>query len=457
MTTPHVQGERIRGTEPAEEREAIHARNLNALEERVRLIKTAKADAVANTRSLIPVAIAGNDAAPAQVVLDVPGGLGVGQDLRFQVGDVAHEQLRQLFYVDAAYYKRLLEPENAPLLAQNLAWWMTKTPADRLLRALRPEALPEVERRIMAGLGAHLRLRGVLGKGYRTIDDADLVAAIVPDIVAQGGRLTEFSIDERRLHAKFFGPGRSVQDLRREYAAKYNLTEDQVAHHAQVTVKGKKIDVSFVDEALAMGVVIRHSEVGFASLGVSFVERVCKCLNDMVEEKAVAIVHRGGKNGVAGDDDIRFLTDGTRALEDAALLSRVRDTVVEQFGEVKQIERANRVAFAKIEDVGRPAEVPLFQFVGNIGANLGLNQREVEILKEETGKSVMEEGGEKRFAFIQGLTAVAREMTDYDRRLEVEGTAFKLLNDDAELLVKLARDPGERARGGALLKKLAAA
>lgn len=407
---------------------------LKQLTGRIALIKASKVDAVADTRALTAKAVQAGDNHPAQVVLAAPNGM------LMQIGEVAHDQFSQRLKIDRRYYDRMVT-EAPELLAQNLNWWLVKTPEERLLRMLKPEALSEKEAREMTSLGAALRLRGVLGKGYRTIDDADLIDAVIPTLIERGALLVDFSIDERRMHAKFATEARTMAQLREAYAKHYGLTIEEVSRHARVGGK----DVSFVDEPMAAGLTIRHSEVGFASLGASFFTRIAKCLNDMVAENAIAIRHVGGKNGSA-DEDVRYLSDATQLMENAALLGRVTDTIAKELDPKAVHDRSIKVIAAKVEAIELPAEKPLFEFVGNIGLNLGLTDAQTDALKAETVSSIKEEGGMTRFAFIQGITATAREMTDYDRRIEVERVGFQLLNDDAGALMKLGREADKRAK-----------
>lgn len=426
---------------------------IDLLRMRVSSIKRAKVDAVAETPALVASCVTA-DNAPKQVVIDMG-------PYRMQIGDVAHDQMAFRFKIDKRYYDRMRE--SAPeLLAENLNWWFTHEPQERLLRMLRPDAFDVGDRKEMAAIGAHFRLRGLLGKGYRTIDDADFVDAIVPTLVENGANLVDFSIDERRMHAKFVTEVFTMDQIRELYAKRYGLTPAQMRQHR--TIDGR--DIAFVNEPMSFGMTIRHSEVGYASLAATQLVRIAKCTNDLVGENAIAIRHVGGKNGKAwdgtqtlggaavggtagaggADDDVRDVSDATQLLDNAALLSRVQDTIKTQMDPKYALERANAIVMAKIENLPRPAGKPLFEFVGNVGLNLGLTQTETELLKEETQKSIIVEGGETRFAFIQGITAVARQMTNYERRIDTEHAGFQLLQDDASALVKLGRDAEKQQR-----------
>lgn len=434
MTVVNVVAEQI---EQGEQQQDTHARNLRALTNRVEAIRDAKVDAVADTRALEAFAIPAGDNHPAQALIRIPNGMVM------QIGDVAHQQLAQRLNIDKRYYDRMVG-EAPALLVDNLNYWFRNKPEERLLRMLRPAAYSPDDQRQMQGVGAQLRLRGVLGKGYRTIDDAELVAAIVPTLVERGALLSEFSIDERRMHAKFFTVAQDVQTIRARYAEQAGITvAELVARRGHVMVDGK--DIAFVNEVLSAGVVIRHSEVGFASLGASFVTRILKCLNDYVADNAIAIRHVGGRQGIA-DEDVRFLSDATQLMDNAALLGRVQDSIAGEFEPARLYERAEALALAKVEPLNRPKDRPLFEFVGNIGLSLGLTTEQTEVLKEETQRAIIEEQGETKFAFVQGITAVARQMTDYDRRLDVERSGFQFLNDSPAALLKLGRDAEQNAR-----------
>jgi hypothetical protein len=425
--------------EQNEQRIAESDARIAQLTERVTRIKRAKVDGIVDTRRLKAVALASGDNHPAQVVLQTETGQGT---LRMTVGEVAHRQIGQRLEIHAKYYDRM--QQHAPeLLADNINWWLAHEPEQRMLRMLRADGLDDVQSANVVATGSQVFLRGVMGKGYRTIDDADLLASVTPALVNQRAALVDFSIDERRMHAKFLTQFFTMDELRALYAKSSGLTVEQVRSHFRVGGK----DISWVDEPMGYGVTIRHSEVGFASLSVSFVERIAKCLNDYVAENALAIVHRGGKNGGEQDGDVRMLSDATQLIENAALLSRVTDTIGQGFDPKALLGRAQKIAQAKVAPVDRPDDIPLMEFVGNIGAGLGFTDTQTDTLREETVKAITEEGGETHFAYVQGITAAARRMTDYDARLDAERSGFLFLNDDADALVmKLGQQGAAKQR-----------
>jgi hypothetical protein len=208
-----------------EELAAKSTENIRQLVNRVNAIRDAKKDAVLDTRALVATPIPATDNAPATVIFEL------GSQYKLTIGDVAHEQLSSRLKIDKPYYDRMIA--NAPdLLAVNLNHWLHNVPDVRLARMLEAgPALDEASNAEIARHGAQFKLRALLGKGYRTIDDAELVAEVVPVMVDRGAMLSDFSIDDRRMHAKFHTPARSVQAIREEYARKYNLSVTQVRAH----------------------------------------------------------------------------------------------------------------------------------------------------------------------------------------------------------------------------------
>jgi hypothetical protein len=421
----------------AEQFSAEHTEKLAALTNRVETYKKAKADAVADTRAFSAVVVKPSDEnLPPQLALAVPS-----KGFAMTIGEVAHGQLSQRLKIDAPYYKRMTT-EAPDLLAQNLNYWMQNKPEDRLFRMLDVKALDEAEAKRAGSIGARFFLRGVLGKGYRTIDDADLIAELLPVLVASGALLRDFSIDERRLHAKFSTVARGVQDILQDAAQRTGKSIEAL----------RREHVIGVDEVISSGLYIRHSEVGFASLSASMYDELLRCYNGYISHSDISIRHVGGKNGKGeNDEDVRMLSDATQVMENAALLGRVRDRVDSAFLPQNIAARGIKFLEAKLDVVKLP-DVPLFEFVGNMGEGLGLTLDQTELLKQETLKAQLEEGGNvqgqiTRFGLVQGITAVARQMTDYDRRVEIERAGFTFLNDDANALLKLAREGASGKRG----------
>jgi len=405
----------------APEREIIVGESedkMSALEQQVRHLAAASRDAIADTRTLkvVPFLPASYDAPLTdRVMIEAPGGL------RLAIGEVAHDQFAEKLGIPKPYYQRMLASQ-PDLLADNMNRWLNVEPEQRLLRMVTP--LNEEHGSRLSIMQAQMTLRGFLGKGYRPLDNAELVAAVLPEVRAKGAILSEFNLTETRLHAKFVTVERDVKDIVTEIGAKMGLTFEQArARHV--------IDQH---EIVAMGVSIRNSEIGFASLDVSGTVRILKCLNYYIAEQQTKVRHVGGKRNGNGDDaDLKFLSAQTQRLDNAAIFSRVTDTVKALLDENKQYEYAEKIQQAKATII--EPSIPTFEFIGRIGEQLQLTDGEAEVLKEEVVRSNMIEGGFTQFSLAQGVTALARQSTNYDRKVELERAGWQFIEQDATKLL----------------------
>lgn len=415
----------------ADEREAADERSAS-LTAQVRTIAAAKVDALASTLGLTMIAVAAAEpsmlAPNARVALTIPR-----QGMTVAISDVAHDQIAARLAIPRDYYQRMLttQPE---LLSANVNQWFHSEPDERLLRMMRP--ITNEDGMLLAATGAQFKLRAMLGKSYRTIDDAELVAAVLPLMAERGAMLREFSLTDTRLHAKWTTEVTSVQAIRERVSASTGVALADVGRHG--TVNGR--DVSWVDEIIRSGAYLRHSEIGFAALEVAGFIDILKCLNGMVIPAGVRVRHVGKRRELDGFEDMAYLSDGTQQLENAALMSRVQDALIATLDEKRQADFGTTLLGAKATTVDRDTTEPLFAFVGHLGAAIGMTESERELLKEETAHSIAVEGAPTHFAFVQGVTAVARQIGDYDRRIEYEREGWKLLTDGPAKLVTLARE-----------------
>ena len=397
------------------------------LEQRVTALARASRDAIADTRTLkiIPsTAIDIELPVEDRITIEAPGGLYLG------VSGTAHDQFAEKLGIPKPYYQRMLASE-PQLLATNMNVWLNAQPEKRLLRMIEPvDSIDPREGFRLHEIGAKMRLRAFLGASYRPLDNAELIAAVLPTLREKGAYLKEFSLTDQRLHAKFLTTERDVKDIVREYAEKYGVTEEQARGHYKDPKTGK--DISWVNEVVRMGVYLRNSETGFASLDVSGLVEVLKCLNAFVASAQTKVRHVGKKNQGA-EDDLSFLSAQTQRLDNAAIFSRVRDTVIAMLDEQAQVNHAKSLASAKATLI--ETDIPMFEFVGRLGEQLQLTDAESEVLKEEVVRSNIVEGGFTQFSLAQGVTAMARETKDYDRRVELERAGWTIIESDATKLL----------------------
>jgi hypothetical protein len=89
-------------------------------------------------------------------------------------------------------------------------------------------------------------------------------------------------------------------------------------------------------------------------------------------------------------------------------------------------------------------EEPTFEFLGRVGAQLDLTDKEQEVLFEEVTRARVDEGGLTQFALTQGVTALARQSDSYDRRTELERAGWTILTSDTTKLLAAGRDASKR-------------
>ncbi|MGH7468441.1 MAG: hypothetical protein ACRENP_10705 [Longimicrobiales bacterium] len=95
---------------------------------------------------------------------------------------------------------------------------------------------------------------------------------------------------------------------------------------------------------------------------------------------------------------------------------------------------------AKGEPVTPP--VPVFEFVDALDRKLEMTTAESKLLQDETTKAMVEEGGLTRFALSQGVTAVARQLDDFDRKAEFEKAGWQVMTNAISIKDILAAHAG---------------
>lgn len=321
----------------------------------------------------------------------------------------AHHQLAEKTGIPVPYYKRMLAKDRA-LLAENVNRWFQREPEKRLIRALKP--LTDEQGRALHAIGAQMTVRAVLGATYRPLDNSKLLDALLPVLQARGVRLAGFHLDDQRLHARWVGMDRNVRD--------------------GVTLAEQGF---IVGEMVRAGMSLRNSETGFASLDVSGFIEIIKCLNGLIVPAQVKMRHVGGKRG-REQDTVEWLSEATQHLDNAAIFSRVRDAAEATLADSAFTTAARKIISAKATLIEQPQDVPQVKWIQNLGAALELTEAETDLLTAETFKSVAEEGGFTKFAVSQGITATARQLPDFDKRVELENAGWNVL--DGDVAVKLA-------------------
>ncbi len=197
----------------------------------------------------------------------------------FNVTEICHQQLAQKSGIPRKYYDKMKEAGKLDLLTDNVNQWIQDEPAkNRMIRTLGNDA------------------RALLSDRYLRIDHDVILGAAVKAISE-----LEEPVDLQRA----------------------DLTESSM--YLKFTMPNQKELVKEGDP-FVRGVVVRNSEVGLGSMTVEpFLLRLV-CSNGMIGSKTVGRVHLGKRLETGG-----LITDKTRELENAAIVSGVVDAVTNTF------------------------------------------------------------------------------------------------------------------------------
>jgi hypothetical protein len=397
--------------------EAVQRTGAGVAFEKALAYSTAAQDAVVDTR-IVRMAHLGGDRKDVVLTARTPGG-----DLTIEVGDTAHRQLAEKVGIDWKYYDRMRQGQ-PDLLAANVNRWLEVEPNRHLLRMLRP--IGDEDGRRMKEIGASYRLRAVLSSKYRPLDNAALLNTILPIAAEHGARVAEFNFGDDRFHLRLVGAERTLDEIRKEYG--------------NVGVHTTRPDGKWIadGEVVSFGISIRNSETGFGSMRVEPFARIVRCLNGIIVAENYRAIH------VGRDKEDGFLQEDTKRLEDAAVFMRVRDKAIELFGPESRFKVARAIEAGVNNALNLPPELPLFEFLGNVGAKFDLTEKETEILKEEVVQDMAVgryETGVNAFAVSQGMTALARRVgeDDFDRRRELEVAGWEILTSPVEKLLKAGK------------------
>lgn len=406
---------------------------LAAMTVEVERYKTAAVDAVVDTRRLKMVPVTRDENTPASdrvaIVAATPqGSLGIA------VNDGAHRQIADRLKIDWRYYERLLK--GAPeLLAQNVNWWFEREPERRLVRMFNPITAGD-ERRFARYAEADLHgpefpvvrtaARAFLSASYRPVDHGSLLNVVLPEVRARGAILREWNLTDTRFHARFLTVDRDaaevVRALRERDPVKYG------GGHVMI------------HEVLRQGLELRNSETGHAAYDVRAIIEILRCTNQAIGPGNLRGFHLGEKK------EEGYIANDTQRLQNATLFLKVRDKAIEILSE-KQLEEM-AVSVLKAHGTVIEPEIPLLEFVGNVGARFELTDAEVAVLKEEVSADQIDAAvrfpnSEPRrltqMNLSQGFTAIAKAADSFERRTELQELGFKILTDPLQDLLRAGR------------------
>lgn len=317
------------------------------------------------------------DSPALRMVPMAPEGSEVGLHLRdtaaFGIRPFAHGQIAENLGIPQVYYNRMLT-EDPELLAMNANRWFEKAPQRRMVRTLD---------------GA---TRAYLSDRYRPLDNIDLAQAVIPQLLERKDlRIESCEVTETRLYIK------------------------AVTERARVVKVGDEVQ---------QGVVISNSEIGAGALAIQNLIWRLVCSNGAIMGDAIRKAHVGKKVDFELEQMVASYTDRTRALDDAALWSKVRDAVDfvlsgENFDRnVSLLEDATE---KKLEQPQHVIEV--------IGKRNGLS----EGLRQRILGNLIDEGDRSVWGLANSITRASQDCEDYDEATALERLGGEVITlGDAE-------------------------
>lgn len=331
--------------------------NLNELAARITKLSKQKRDFAMDTRKLT-MDLTGN------LTFSVMSG-SARQEIAVRPTERCLNQIAARVGIPRIYADRLMT-EAPALLAQNVNHWFQNRPEVRMLRTYVGEA----------PVG-----RAFLSHRYRSLDNEDLLNAVLPQLVKAGCEIKSAEATERRLY---------IQAVTSKVAGEVK-----------------------VGDVVQAGVVVSNSEVGAGSLKVEPMHYRLVCKNGMILPSALKKHHvgRAGDGEWEAGEANEVFSDETRRLDDRAFWAKVNDVVTMSLSEMHFAKSLETMRNAAKQDIGDPTDA-------------------VEVLVDRYGFSDDESKGVLRhlasggdlslWGLANAVTRVAEDLPSYDRAVEFE-------------------------------------
>lgn len=352
-----------------------------------------KMDVVADSRNIeLRITTQSQDVQPVAAKANVPT-LIVNNDIRTDLSTHALNQITEHTGVPAKYAQRMLVSQPR-LLEANVNTWLRDEPSLRMVRTLRETGIR----------GDMLRTRAFLSNRFHRMENDQLLAAVLPELLEAGNGIQVMSseLTDARMYIKVVFP----------------KLEGEVK-------KGDLVQYGFT---------LGNSEIGSGALSISpFVYRLI-CLNGMTLSKDVDDTRmRRAHLGRQLEEGADYFTDETIRADDKALQLKIRDTMKAFMDAGRwqsvlarlQAAAATEHSIDPIKTVERIAEL-------------------LVLPKEEHNAVLMnfiKDGDLSKWGMLNAVTAVANASDSYDRASELEvagGRILALPDSDWRKLAKAA-------------------
>ena len=329
--------------------------------------RSAKRDYMLDTRSIIMDSTENGQ----QITLQNPK---QHMSIVLNVNDIAHRQIGSVLGIPAKYYDKM-RTQNPELLADNVNAWFNHTPSTRMVRTLDGTA------------------RAFLSDRYRRIDNYEIAEAVLPIIAdIPEARVESCEITDERMYIKVVNP----------------RLETEVAP----------------GDLVQSGILITNSEVGMGSMAIQPLVYRLVCTNGMVVNDAATRRYHIGRGNEAGEDYSLYSSD-TLAVDDRALMLKVRDTVkavVDQtrFEKVVQMMRVAREAKITTNDIPQMVELA--------SSDYGFTKKESSGILDH----LIRDGEFSLYGLANAVTRTAQDAESYDRSTAMESIGYSILGMSRE-------------------------
>lgn len=334
--------------------------------------------------------------APTDKLTYVPEGdrgkimFGVNDSARFSVEPTPHclKQICQFAGIPSKYVDEMLvvgKDGNRPhlkLLADNINWWFSKTPAQRMLRTIQ---------------NGEMTARAFLSNSYRPRDNYDLAEKVIPVMLKAGCEVRSAQITETRLYIQASTPKMEI-DVKELMRAR-GITDIHPANRND-----------WPNDPVRASVVISNSEVGAGSIRIEPGLDRLRCYNMLIASESLRKIHIG-KRVDFGDEAAELFSNETRKLDDEAFWAKVTDLVTAVFDQGKFASLVEKFAQTGAVMLAHPADT-----VQEIGKRFQLTEGET--------KSVLDHliaGGDNTvYGLTNAITRAATDVESYDRSIELQ-------------------------------------
>ena len=295
----------------------------------------------------------------------------------FEITDWAHGQLSQKTGIPKKYYDKLRTAGKADLLADNVNAWIGSV-GKRMLRTQR---------------GA---VRAIVSDRFLRIDNDFVVGVLKERMNANGLDMTDPGV-VKRCH---------ISDTRL---------------YVQVNVPHQEAEIRRGDRVI-QGLILSNSEVGASAFTVEpFLYRLV-CSNGLIAPHSLSRIHLGSRN-----EEGELLSDTTIDLEKELLKSKVTDIVNSVFDEevfLKWVDQLKETTEVHIPSPTTTLDKAFDSF------NL------FDDLKPKVLDEMIREGDNSQYGLVNALTAVARDVPNFEDMITIERVAGEISTMKGDLFIK---------------------